>query len=93
MNPTSEQQLSESQVLACPFCLSQCIHAALGKTRCPVCDATFEIDDRGECVFGATDNIRLPAVGIICASCGFIQAGEYQHCLYCGTEVNTKGGK
>jgi hypothetical protein len=90
MQPTSEQQLFDShENLACPFCLSQCIHAESGKTRCPVCDATFEIYDRGECVFGDTDNIRLPAVGIICASCGLIQAGEYQHCLYCGEEVNT----
>ena len=90
MHQASEHQLSEShEYLTCPFCLSKCIHAKSGKIRCQVCDATFEIDDRGECVFGDTDNIRLPAVGIICASCGLIQAGKHQKCLCCEGEINT----
>jgi len=60
-----------------------------GKTRCPECGATFEIDDRAECIFGDTNSIRLPAQGIICASCGLIQAGDQQNCLCCGAGINT----
>ena len=83
MYQVSEHQLSGGQdYLVCPFCLNQCIHAESGETLCPVCDATFEIDDRAECIFGDTDNIRLPTVGTICASCGLIQAGRNANCLY-----------
>jgi len=64
------------EYLVCPFCESQCVEPKPGITRCPKCEASFEIDDRGECVFGDTGNIRLPAVGTICASCGLIQAGD-----------------
>ena len=60
-----------------------------GIKLCPMCDTTFEIDDRVECVFGDTDEIRLPAICAICASCDLIQAGENQNCLYCGTDINT----
>ena len=77
------------EYLTCPFCLGQCIHAEPGKTQCLVCGARFEIDDRAECIFGDTSEIRLPAMGTICASCGLIQAGENQNCLYCGAGINT----
>ena len=76
------------EYLTYPFCLDRCIHPEPGKTRCPVCDATFEIDDRTECVFGDTNEIRLPAIGTICAFCGLIQAGENQNCLYCRALIN-----
>ena len=46
-----------------------CIHAKPGKTRYPICDAIFEIDDRIECVFEDTGNIKLTVNGIICGSC------------------------
>ena len=85
-----EEESSDShEYLTCPFCMNQCIKARQCETRCPVCDAAFEIDDSAECVFGDTNEIRLPSIGIICASCGLIQAGENQNCLYCGIEINT----
>jgi len=58
------------------------IEAKTGATTCPECNAQFEIDDRLECVFGDTGNLRLSAIGTICASCGLIQAGSHQNCLY-----------
>jgi hypothetical protein len=73
----------------CPFCMNQCIEAKEGKTRCPVCDAAFEIDDRVECVFVDTDNIVLPFNGIVCASRGLVQAEDRKRCLYCGIGINT----
>jgi len=89
LNQVCNEGLSEShEHLTCPFCLNQRIEAKHGKTRCPVCDAVFEIDERVECVFGDTNEIRLPAIGIICASCGLIQAGENQNCLYCGIVIS-----
>jgi hypothetical protein len=60
-----------------------------GKTQCPVCNATFEIDDRVECVFADTDNIKLPVNGIVCGSCGLVQGGNKKSCLYCGIGINT----
>jgi hypothetical protein len=90
MNQYRKNQLSESQeLLNCPFCSEQCIEPRHGKTRCPMCDAAFEFDDRAECVFGDTTEIKLPAFGLICATCGLIQAGENQNCLYCGAGINT----
>ena len=77
------------ELLRCPFCPIQSIEAKLGATICPECDAQFEIDDRIECVFGNTDNIRLPAIGTICTSCGLIHAGSNQDCLYCGAVICT----
>jgi len=66
MNQICKKELSEShERLTCPFCSNQCIEPKHGKTRCPVCDAVFEIDDRAECVFGDTNEIKLPAIGII----------------------------
>ena len=61
------------ELLTCPFCLNQCIPAKSGEAICPICGASFEIDDRGECVFGDIENIRLPEVGIICAECGLFK--------------------
>ena len=52
----------------CPFCLNQCIETSQGKIRCPVCSASFEIDDRIEYIFADTNNIRLPTNGIVCGS-------------------------
>ena len=90
MNQVCKIESSESKgYLNCPFCSNQCVEARQGKTRCPVCDAAFEIDDRVECVFGDTNEIRLPAMGTICATCGLIQAGKIQNCLYCGARIYT----
>ena len=77
MHQTCKEELSESnEYLTCTFCLNQCIHGEPGKTQCPICDAVFEIDDRVECVFEDTDNIRLPINGIIFGSCGLVQGAK-----------------
>ena len=90
MHQSCKKDMSVSRdYLTCPFCENLRIRAEPGKARCSVCSATFEIDDRAECIFGDTSKIRLPAIGTICASCGLIQAGENQNCLYCGAGINT----
>ena len=90
MHQICKEELSERhEYLTCPFCLNHCIEPKHGKTRCLVCDAVFEIEDRVECVFADTDNIRLPINGIICGSCGLIQGVNRKICLYCGVGINT----
>jgi hypothetical protein len=76
-------------MLKCPFCENRYLTAKPGVTRCSVCGATFENDDRLECAFVDTDDIRLPAYGTVCPSCGLVQGGENRNCLYCGIEINT----
>jgi hypothetical protein len=89
MNQVSKKELSESHdYLTCPFCLNQCIEPRQGKTRCPVCDAAFEIDDRVECMFADTDDVGLPIYGIVCGSCGLVQSGDRKSCPYCGIGIN-----
>ena len=76
------------ECLTCPFCLNQCIQAEPGETLFPVCYATtFEIDDRVECVFADTNNIKLPVNGIICGSCGLVQGVNRKSCIYCGMRI------
>ena len=83
-----KKELSESpQYLTCPFCLNRCIEARHGKSECPVCSATFEIDDRAECDFADTDNIRLPVSGIVCGTCGLVQSGNRESCPHCGIGI------
>ena len=85
-----KKDMSKShEYLTCPFCLNHCIDAEPGKTKCSVCNATFEIDDRVECVFADTEHIRLPVNGIVCGSCGLVQGVNRKSCLYCGIEINT----
>jgi hypothetical protein len=82
--------MSECTVtLKCPFCLTGCLEAEPGFKNCRDCNATFEIDDRGECIFGDTENMKLPAIGTICGRCGLIQDVDVRNCLYCGFEINT----
>ena len=89
MNQIRKKDISEDyEYLTCPFCMNQCIQANTGKTRCPMCNAAFEIDDRVECVFADTDNIRLPVNGIICGSCVLVQGVNRKSCLYCGGGIN-----
>ena len=88
MHQTCKKELSENhECLICPLCLNQCIYAEPGRTKCPVCSADFEIDNRVECVFADTDNIRLPVNGIVCGSCGLVQGVNRKICLYCGKEI------
>jgi len=89
MNQICKEELSGShEYLTCPFCLNQCIEPMHGKTKCPVCNANFEIDDRVECVFADTENIRLPVNGVVCCSCGLVQGVNRKSCLYCGVGIN-----
>ena len=38
--------------------------------KCPECHAKFEYDDRMECIFVDTDDLRLPVHGTVCPQCG-----------------------
>ena len=90
MHQICKKELSEShEYLTYPFCLNQFIEPRQGKTQCPVCSAAFEIDDRVKCVFADTENIRLSLNGIVCGSCGLVQGGNRNSCLYCGIGINT----
>lgn len=70
--------------IKCPFCTDHSISPISGKTTCPNCFAMFEIDERGECVFVDTNNLRLPAKGTVCPGCGLIQGEMTEKCNYCG---------
>ena len=80
----------EFEMIQCPFCGYQGIEAEPGKTDCPKCDTSFEIDYRCECVFVDLDNQRLPIEGIICLRCGLVQGEEAESCVYCGAKLNIK---
>jgi hypothetical protein len=89
MNQASKIEPYDSrEYLTCPFCSNQCIEPRQGETRCPVCDVAFEIDDRVECVFADTDDVRLPIYGIVCGSCGLVQSGDRKSCPYCEIGIN-----
>ena len=75
--------------LICPFCMNSDVIAKPGKVKCPVCDATFEIDDQLECIFVDLYNVRLPLNGTVCLSCGLVQGIESKACLNCGMEITT----
>jgi hypothetical protein len=52
--------------------------------KCPECYAKFEFDDRMECIFVDTNDLRLPVHGTVCPQCGLVQGMDVQRCLYCG---------
>jgi hypothetical protein len=74
--------------MKCPFCLNHSVEAKPGRITCPVCHAEFEIDDRLECIFADTQQIRLPVNGFVCSSCGLVQSETYRNCVYCGERLN-----
>jgi hypothetical protein len=43
--------------MKCPFCLNPIADSNPGEIICPSCQAEFEIDDRGECVFANPGNL------------------------------------
>ena len=45
------------------------------------CNAAFEIDDRGECVYADLDNLRFPGKGSICSVCVLLQRDENESCF------------
>jgi len=75
--------------LGCPFCLNHSVEAKPGKTTCPECSAEFEIDDRSECVFVNTSEMRLPVNGMVCGVCGLVQGDEVVRCGYCCAELSS----
>lgn len=90
MHQVCKKELSESHpYLTCPFCLNQSIETGHGKSQCPVCSATFKIDDRVEGVLADHDSIRLSVCGIVCGACGLVQSGNRKNCRYCGIGINT----
>jgi uncharacterized protein YbaR (Trm112 family) len=52
MDTYNMNDTADFEIIQCPFCNYQGTEAERGKTVCTECDAAFEIDDRGECVFG-----------------------------------------
>ena len=66
-----------------PFC-SGVLEPKIGKMKCPECHAKFQYDDRRECIFVDTDDLRLPVHGTVCPQCGLLQGEEVQRCLFCG---------
>ena len=57
----------ERGFIQCSFCIDGRIDPKPGKTACTDCHTEFEIDDRGECLFVDTDNLRLPIRGALSA--------------------------
>jgi hypothetical protein len=47
-----------------PFC-SGVLEPKIGTMKCPGCHSRFEYDDRMESVFVDTEDLRLPAHGIV----------------------------
>ncbi len=79
----------QSDSLPCPFCGSEHIPAVSGKTICQHCGASFEIDDRAECVFVDPLTPTLPMEGTFCPACGLIQDDETENCVLCKARLYT----
>lgn len=52
----------EFRIFSLPILSEPTYCCKTGVTRCPECGVTLEIDDRGKCMFGDPENLRLPAV-------------------------------
>jgi len=48
--------------MRCPFCLNPIVDPNPGEKICPKCQAEFEIDERGECVFANQENMRVTSL-------------------------------
>jgi hypothetical protein len=58
--------------------------------KCPECHAKFEYDDRMECVFVDTNDLRLPVHGTVCPQCGLVQGPDVKRCVSCGKDLTSK---
>lgn len=56
-----------------PFCRQSDIPDNPGKTVCPSCNNGFKIDDRCECVFVDTEQLKMPMFGQVCTAFGLVQ--------------------
>lgn len=72
----------------CPFCASENLRNESGKIRCLDCLAEYEFDDKSECIFASTDDLRLPLKGTVCPHCGLLQGMDNDKCLLCGTPIS-----
>ena len=79
--------MSHIRHIECPFC-SGVLEPKIGKMKCPECHAKFEYDDRIECVFVDTSDLRLPVHGTVCSMCGLVQGEENQRCVYCDNDLS-----
>ena len=75
--------------MKCPFCRKTTIPDEPGPVLCPVCMASFHIDERGEYIFVNLDNPRIPLKGTYCPKCGLIQGHENESCYLCAEPLNT----
>jgi hypothetical protein len=73
--------------IECPFCQGL-LEPKSGKQKCPECGANLEIDDRLECIFADTNDLRLPVNGTVCTKCGLVQGEQVGKCGYCSTTLN-----
>ena len=71
--------------ISCPFCSDGHIKAEPGKTICLKCNASFEIDDKVECIFVDLADPRIPLKGTYCMSCGLVQSFYKKRCSFCET--------
>jgi len=78
----SEKKTRQPAYIECPFC-SGVVKPASGVIKCPECKAVFRFDDRRECFFVDTREMRLPMDGTLCARCGLVQDAGNSTCRYC----------
>ncbi len=64
------------------------VESKLGKMKCLECYANFEYDDRMECVFVDTKDLRVQVHGTVCPQCGLVQGEDVQRCVYCAVGLS-----
>jgi hypothetical protein len=73
--------------MKCSFCLTKINEPNPGEIICSKCQAGFEIDDRGECVFADPGHLRLPINGAVCRTLELVQGTGRNSCGYCEAEL------
>ncbi len=79
--------MPSSDFIECPF-FQGLLEPKSGKQRCPECGTNLEIDDRLECIFVDTNDLRLPINGTVSTKCGLVQGDEVRRCGYCGARLS-----
>jgi hypothetical protein len=75
-------------MMKCPFCQKATIPEKPGSAICPVCMASYRIDDRGECIFVNLEYPRIPLNGMYCPKCGLIQDEMNEFCYLCAEPLD-----
>jgi NMD protein affecting ribosome stability and mRNA decay len=78
---------NQPDYIECPYCQGL-LEPKSGKQKCPECGANLEIDDRLECIFADTNDLRLPVNGTICTECGLVQGEGITQCFNCGAKLS-----